>query len=301
MIKKITNDENLKNSLLNSMQTTYLRLLVHNYSDKQIQTHFELNKRDFNILQESIKEKFFTKDWLKIIARSFEIGILDPKDYVSNIVREEALRYTNIIFLNHIITAPSSFFAPKNTIRSLIIEFYDCCNKRFLKQAKNLPELNPVLKKYLQLKLNGLEKEVIQKLLNLTENTLDSVQRQLMNCFSSNCMYDVLRKALKYQHITNINTDEKELNDSLLNHAAAQINLIKFIKKQESNKLRKQFIYLMLLEFYAKKEHNTLVKPWSIALESTRKKAYKSDTIYKDCLITFLLKCTICVYMNITK
>jgi hypothetical protein len=51
-----------------------------------------------------IMEKFGSRDWSQIISSSYRSGSLKQKYFVDKIVKSEALKFTNTIYENHIVT-----------------------------------------------------------------------------------------------------------------------------------------------------------------------------------------------------
>jgi hypothetical protein len=119
-------------------------------------------------------EKFGSRDWSQIISSSYRSGSLKQKYFVDKIVKSEALKFTNTIYENHIVTSPKPFFVP-NTIRSLLHDFNKICHKRFLTEAPNLLKLNNIFKKFIQLQFNGFSEDTITKVLNITKDKYEAI------------------------------------------------------------------------------------------------------------------------------
>jgi DNA-binding CsgD family transcriptional regulator len=249
---------NIMDEPLSNLQANYLRLLTQDCSYSQICIFLELNTKDLDVQKMRIMEKFGSRDWSQIISWSYRSGLLNQKKFVDKIVKSEALKFTNTIYENHFVTSPKPFFVP-NTIRSLLYDFNNICHKRFLTEAPNLLKLNNIFKKFLQFQFNGFSEDIITKVLNITKEKYEAIEEELKKEFSSNSMFSVLRKALRFSIIKEMRPGSEEQSLNILKSKAAQINLIKTVN-QPSNKMRKQRIYLLLVDFYYKNEFTTLLE-----------------------------------------
>ena len=69
-------------SPLNNLQTYYLRLFMHDYSNSQICAFLELSVKRLEDFKEIIMEKFGSRDWSQIISSSFDLGLLKQNNYI---------------------------------------------------------------------------------------------------------------------------------------------------------------------------------------------------------------------------
>ncbi|GAA3591459.1 hypothetical protein Q4Q39_16015 [Flavivirga amylovorans] len=100
---------------LTNTERYFLRLSVLNFDNKYIANFLSLRKKDLSNIKKALKIKFNTKDWVALIQKAFELGILKERDYVDSTVKKIALEYASKI-INDSKGVPSGYKLPKSTL-----------------------------------------------------------------------------------------------------------------------------------------------------------------------------------------
>ncbi|GAA3651628.1 hypothetical protein [Flavivirga jejuensis] len=115
---------------LSNNERYFLRLFVLNYDDQYISNFLEMEEKDLDYIKRILKKKFKTKDWVVLIQKAFELGILEERDYIDPAIKEIALDYASKI-VNDFKSKPSRYKLPKD-----ILFDFDNSITRSLKKIK---------------------------------------------------------------------------------------------------------------------------------------------------------------------
>jgi hypothetical protein len=269
----------LKNKPLNYFQTTYLRLFVHDYTDKEIAQFLEVSSRRVLSIQKSITNKFGTQDWNKILFMAFKFEILKHPDYVEDSIKTEAREFTNKIFIKNIVSSPSPFW-PQNSIRKLIVDFNKSCEQLYLKEARTLPKLRKTLKTLLNLLYCGKREEFIIQEMRLSNDEYQALEQELLDYFSVNRIFNAIQKGFRYGYIDHDSNYIVGKHADILNKTIDSISSLRTLNLK-SNKLHKLYIYDSLLEYYGLYENYILFKEkWNTSAKENKIPEVKMDLVF---------------------
>lgn len=82
---------------LSSLELLTLRLLTHDYSEKQIIDFLDLTESSYNSTIKRIKNTLITVSMFDAQLKAFDSGMLKKEDYLPQLVKDEALVYSKII------------------------------------------------------------------------------------------------------------------------------------------------------------------------------------------------------------
>lgn len=268
----------LRKKPLSHVQRVYLRLVLHNYADKEIAQFLEMSLGKALRIKLSILNKFGTDDLRQVLFETFKQEVLNHSDFMEELVKEEALKFTNKIFLKTIMSSPSPFW-PQNSVRKLILDFNNSCKERFLNEASSLPRLKSSQIKFLQYYFNGKGETWIMETMKLSHKSYLSLERQILDFFSVNCMYNAVRKGLQYGIIKDDSNYIVGKQAHILNKAIESISSLRNLNLG-SNQLHKLHIFESLLEYYGLSENYLLFKEdWNTCLTEVKSKEAELDLV----------------------
>ncbi|MDO5969544.1 hypothetical protein Q4Q35_06975 [Flavivirga aquimarina] len=100
---------------LSNNEKYFLRLFVLNYDDQYILNFLKMEKKGLGHIKRTLKMKFKTKDWVVLIQKAFELGILKERDYVDPTIKKITLAYAAKI-INDFKSKPSRYNLPNNIL-----------------------------------------------------------------------------------------------------------------------------------------------------------------------------------------
>ncbi len=100
---------------LTNAEKYFLRLSVLNLDNQFIADFLSLRKKDLSQIKKTLKIKFNTKDWVTLIQKAFELGVLKEQDYVDSTVKKIALEYASKI-INDFKDVPYDYKLPQSTL-----------------------------------------------------------------------------------------------------------------------------------------------------------------------------------------
>ncbi len=100
---------------LTNTEKYFLRLSVLNLDNQFITDFLSLRKKDLSQIKKTLKIKFNTKNWVTLIQKAFELGVLKEQDYVDSTVKKIALEYASKI-INDFKDVPYDYKLPQSTL-----------------------------------------------------------------------------------------------------------------------------------------------------------------------------------------
>ncbi len=100
---------------LTNTERYFLRLSVLNLDNQYIANFLSLRKKDLGQIKKTLKTKFKTKDWVSLIQKAFELGVLKEQDYVDTAVKKIALEYASKI-VNDFKDVPNGYKLSQSTL-----------------------------------------------------------------------------------------------------------------------------------------------------------------------------------------
>ena len=100
---------------LTNTERYFLRLSVHDLDNEYIADFLTLKTKDLGKLKKTLKIKFNTNDWVALIQKAFELGILKKQDYVDATVKKVALEYASKI-ISDFKDVPHEYKLPQSTL-----------------------------------------------------------------------------------------------------------------------------------------------------------------------------------------
>lgn len=243
--------------IINYLEIFYLRLIVHGLSTAEISEFLELDITKVYTLKSRISTKFQTENWTKIITQAFKQGHLNKLDFIEDIIKQEALKQTQVLFDIYIkIDKPTLSF---QDLKNAILEFYYQAELQMSNMYDNKDANDKLTVKetaFLKLKYKGVPNSEISKRLNITNKELKQIKKDIFKKLSVNNWFNVFKKALQ------INVLEKSKNhssniDLKISDSANRMVRIKKLRRLELNE-KKLAIYTEFLELYISIEFNNL-------------------------------------------
>lgn len=233
---------------LNNLELQYLRLFAHNYTETEIGLLLDIDIQKLSILKLGVAEKLNEKDELRLMKKAFDYNLLNTIDYTPEFVEKEAHLYVNT-FIN--ILDPKFSHTSVDAIQNILVDFYKACKKigAHRKQLSyGVRALNDLEKKYLLLKYNGFGEVSIINTLRLNASEIFPLKKDTLDRLRVNSLYNGYRQA-----ITKGLIKKQRLETKLLVEASFRIAHDVYHLKSISyytDKVRRQFIYNKLLDFY---------------------------------------------------
>lgn len=153
---------------LSTTEVLTLRLLTHDYSKAQILNFLELSSGNYTSLLKSIRSELRCANMFDVQLQALRSGILKREDYVPQIVKDEALVYSKMIFYKL-----KDEVISKEQINALVLLFFNSC-KYNLKEQKNV-SLTAQEQNVLELSFKKIAKTHIEKELNISRSKLASL------------------------------------------------------------------------------------------------------------------------------
>ena len=238
----------IKNKRIQSLSLTevfVLRLTLHEYSDFEIIDFLEIELEGLFKTLNSIKYKLNANSFFQIVVVSFKKGFLNPEDFVNDIVKNQALLYSETI---------TSYLVQPNIdtdiISNLVLEFYT--QSEFKIRDNNKEHFSSLEQDYLDLKVKGVNEEVLEKRLKIGYKEADSMQQTLFKKLKTNNWYNALKNAF---HLDMISKPNKLMRYTDIEVTNTMSNMISFYTFKNMVLKEKQLaVYNELIRFYTKLE-----------------------------------------------
>jgi hypothetical protein len=222
--------------------------------------------------------KYGSDDLRQVLFEAFKQEDLNHFDYIEELVKEEALKFTNKIFIKTITSSPSPFW-PQNSVRKLILDFGNSCRKRFLYEVFWQPRLHSDQKAFLNYHFVGKSKAWIMNTMKLSHKAYLSLENQILEQFKVNWIYNAVKKGLQYGVIEDDFNYIVGRQANILNNAIESISS-PTILNLGSNRLHKLYIYESLLKYYALTENYILFKEdWNACLSGGKSMENNLDLV----------------------
>lgn len=253
-MKDISNKSDLvytKIVSLNSDEVYIVRLVLHGLTTNQIIDFLDISIDHYLNYINSIKTKLNCDTWFKSVIKCFDLGILKHEDFIDDLVKANALRYSEKLLDINIIQKQSL-----ETITLTVVSFLEAANTALFKlneEKFSIDEIN-----YLKLKFGGMCNVKISKNFNFSNQQMIGFQEALFLKLAVNDWYNAFKKAFQLQIIQldskGITNQYKEAQNS-----AAYILAI-FYSKSLSEKEKQLMCYNELLKAYALIEFSCLAQ-----------------------------------------
>ncbi|MDO5968915.1 hypothetical protein Q4Q35_03770 [Flavivirga aquimarina] len=129
-IYTLKEDTNVNRIILNYSELTYLRLYIHNFNDTVIKDFLDIDTKKIYLIRHNLHVKFGSKNWIKIISKAFEKGLIKREDFIESTVKRLSIEKTQIIFDKHICLESLT----TNELKSYLLEFYRSCENEIMKE-----------------------------------------------------------------------------------------------------------------------------------------------------------------------
>lgn len=241
--------------VLNYLDLFYLRLYAHGIKRQEICGFLEVDGKRLSYMKRYIMFKCRINNWLKIMEYAFNIGVLQKKDYVEQVIKEQAYKYANDIFRNQIGNKKKSIST--SNINSKVVEFFYVCNSLLCNEYNKYPnedKLTSIEKKYLNLKYSHFN--VKSNLLQFSKNKEQLLRKSIFKKLKSHNWFNVFRKALQYNLIIQSNNSYLSFDNylRLCVHSIVECHNTKDLSSSEKELL----IYESLLDLYSNFEFEKL-------------------------------------------
>lgn len=243
----------------NHLELFYLRLYAHGVKRNEICDFLEVCGKRLTYMKQNIAVKCKSKNWLKIMAYAFNNGLLNKKDFVEDLVKDQASFYAKDIFINHVSKLNKSINT--HALKSKIIEFCSVSESLLSNEYDTFSENNKLTlleKKYLNLKyqylINSKGKNYFMDFSPQDEQRLRrAIFKKLMGCN----WFNVFKKAIQFNLIDQVNSSSLSF-DYYLRLCVSDIIESRNIEHLTSTD-RELLIYGKLLELYSNLEIEKLV------------------------------------------
>lgn len=235
---------------LSSLELLTLRLLTHDYSEKQIIDFLDLTESSYNSTIKRIKNTLITVSMFDAQLKTFDSGMLKKEDYLPQLVKDEALVYSKIIT-----EKIKEEVVSKEQLNGLIFLFLNSCKYNFLKNhTVNLSEEEL---KILKLSYKRTPKKHIQQELNISRTRLMTLKTEILNKLQVNHWCNVYKRALELQLLGSKSSENTiNLDSEIVVHTSNMI--AEHSSKNLLDKEKELAVYHSLLNFYATLEFNFL-------------------------------------------
>lgn len=234
---------------LTKKEIYFLRLVLHNYATFEILDFLEIEIDHYFFMITSIKSKLKCESWYQAILKSFKNNILKHEDYIDDIIKEEAERYSAII-----INKQDYSINKELVIESLIIEYSrDSSNKLKVNQTD---KLNQDEEELIWLKYKGFKEGEILVKLNKNSSYLYSTEENVFSKLNVNNWFNTFKKAHLLE--TLIDEDNPKISISAEIKSTASKIISFFFLKNITDKEKQLMVYHELLNYYAKIQFNFL-------------------------------------------
>ncbi|WP_335973301.1 hypothetical protein [Gaetbulibacter jejuensis] len=236
---------------LNTTEVYVLRLILHGYSNFEIIDFLEIELDRLFKTIDSIKFKMGCTSWYRVIIKSFQLEVIKQEDFIDEIVKQQALIFSEKIATNIFVQKVSN-----KDVKKQIIEFYHHCNS--VLKHNNKENFSVDEREYLKLKFKGLSNDNISGKLQLGNDKIDLVREGLFLKLKANDWYNNFKKAFQLEIL---NKEDYLSLDIELEAIDIAVNIISaFSLKNLSEKEKQLMVYDELLRMYTTIEFNYLSK-----------------------------------------
>ncbi len=239
----------------------YLKLLVHNYSYKEIENYLELTERELQVVEQKVKQKLNTSHCCDTIIKAFKMNILNAYDFVNASVKSEMSICAHMLF--------DTYFAKKRalskamkTIEEDVLNVLKTCHQRVkeehLEKGLSAFSLNPSERDYLVIRYKGFKREVITRSFLFSKDDISEMEIGILEKLQVNCWYNAYRRALELELLKRLDYDGKVMKMKLSKFE--QYMLTSDRLKNFKEKICVDVLYRELIGFYNSIEYNTLHK-----------------------------------------
>lgn len=227
---------------LNEKEVYLLRLFLHGYQTFEITDFLEIHIDQYFHMINSIKSKLRCITWYQVIIKSFKNGSLKQEDFIDDIVKNEAVFYSELLI------EPSS--KPEielDYISKLVIEFITKCDNKL--RFNNKENFSSSELDYLDLKFKGFEEDIIKKRLDRSLKEIETLEENIFYKLNTNNWFNALKKAFHLEIVPKHNILDLHIDVEATNTASNIVSLFSF--KNMSIKEKQLAVYHELLRYYA--------------------------------------------------
>lgn len=247
--------------ILTREELFYLKLLVHNYSYKEMERFLEVQREQITRMEKDIKQKLNTSHCCDTIIKAFRMNILNTYDLVSDVVKSEVSMHAYILF--------DKYFAKKRilpkdtmTIKDDVLNLLKTCHKKIkeehLKNGISEYCLDPSEKNYLNMKYRSFKREIITRNIPFSKQQICEMETGILVKLQVNCWYNAYRKALELELLKRLDYNSSVMRVKLSKFEKYMLKTDKFKKFKE--KMCVDVLYRELIALYNAIEYNTLHK-----------------------------------------
>jgi len=222
-------------------------------TDKEIAGFLELSIKQIVAMKRDLIQKMEVKSLTEVIRKSFHLEIVNPNDYVPDLIKMESEKFAHELYLISL-----NMNRSKHTLGFITAYFkvyYEKCKLR-LKNNSQTPNLNTREMEYLRLKYKMLSDIEIAGRIKCKRSELIKIRRVLLRKVGANNLYNAFRIAFNSQLLLRKNL-ELYFKNNLKRHVSRVINALEDVTYTE--KERKLLIYNILIEFYNSIEYRHLL------------------------------------------
>ncbi|MCB0427157.1 MAG: hypothetical protein KDD16_07595 [Mangrovimonas sp.] len=232
----------------------FLRLSLLNQSVMDIAEFLNMSLDKVLCLKEGIFRKLKTKNWLKIVVKAFERGILDPLDYLNPIVKDVASGYSTIV-LQKALSNES-----EKILEVLLFEFYQKVTGEIWLTSKEALSIQEV--EFVNLKFMGMNEESILKKMGTPEIFLEATVSSIESKLKIREWFLIFKRLFEIQIL---NTTQY-LSVQIEIQSFHSVEAIKeCVLSACSEKEKRLFCYNELLRFYSNLEQHLLLRQLKVS------------------------------------
>lgn len=234
---------------LNNQEVYLLRLVIHDYKTFEIIDFLEIQIDHYFHMINSIKSKLKCNTWYQVIIKSFKNGTLKQEDFIDDIVKNEAVLYSELL-ANHLIKSGADL----THIAKLVKEFLVKCDIKL--RDNNKENFSKSEQDYLDLKFKGKGEESIKKRLKMGSKEIETIQESVLDKLSSNNWFNAFKKAFHLEIVSKYDKLDLHIDIESTNTASNMISFYSF--KNMSMKEKQLAVYHELLRYYTIIEYKFL-------------------------------------------
>ncbi|MDD7886225.1 hypothetical protein [Flavivirga sp. 57AJ16] len=259
-VYNLKRDNNELDIELTVLEHYYLRLYMHNLTNKEISDFLEINIDELYLFKCDLKAKFKSQNLTELLVKAFRGKFLIKDDYLNDVVKKEALKLAQEIISDFFDIPNNStlYFKLRESVldfhSSYKVKFYESNNKLKSARALTKSELNYIRVKAFNFKNN---KEIKDELGLVVDKSVEAIQRSIYTKLGVNNWFNVFLICYQlgfFKSSCYFKTIENESHTCVKKIIHIKENL-----KEISLKQKQLYVYTELLAFFGEVSFSCLL------------------------------------------